>query len=248
MSKKQRHERKKTERARRRRSSFHLRPAQRAKSAGSAVRDGAMALAAAAAIAGGTQAYASPVRFENPAGAGHFDWAQDGGTVVLDVTDPAAAQPGLAALPSAFEQVSFSAYYYDRIGAASFLNNAVTGVQVGGYGNYFVVGGASGDPIPSGSAWASYGFAYLPYYGGTALSEGLATYLGVRFDLGAGFQYGWIGVVRTGFELDAFAWGYETDAGVPIAAGAVPEPSSLALLAFGAGAVTTRRRRRDHVN
>jgi hypothetical protein len=58
------------------------------------------------------------------------------------------------------------------------------------------------------------------------LPEGVETYLGVSFDLGAGTQYGWIGVVRNAAMLDAFAWGYETDPGVPIAAGAWPPCSS----------------------
>lgn len=43
-------------------------------------------------------------------------------------------------------------------------------------------------------------------------------------------------------ELDAFAWGYETDPDVPIAAG-IPEPGTLAALALGAAAALAGRRR-----
>ena len=98
--------------------------------------------------------------------------------------------------------------------------------------------------IPSGFTWNNQRYSQYAGYGPeTLLPEGTPTYLGLRFN-GPNYQYGWIGVVRTSQQLEAFAWGYETEPGVPIAAGA-PEPGSLALLAFGAAGVAGCRRRRN---
>lgn len=198
-------------------------------------RRAVQALAAGAMIAAGTQAYGDPIRFDNPPGAGHFDWAVLSAYIPLDVMLPAGAQPGDPLATSAFEQYATP--------GASFLrsNTGASDLQVGGpYGND-VVGVDAGELIPSGFAWASRGYTYYPGYG-SQLAEGQPTYLGVRFDLGSGDHYGWIGVVRTATELDAFAWGYETEAGVPIPAG-IPEPGTLAALALGAAAVLAGRRR-----
>ena len=113
---------------------------------------------------------------------------------------------------------------------------AATGLEVGGLYDAFLVDFDWG--VPSGAAWGQQGFTYHYYYG-SQLPEAEATYLGVRFDLGEGFHYGWVGVVREGTGLEAFAWGYETTPGVPIEG---PEPGTLAMLAFGAVLVGSRRR------
>lgn len=55
-------------------------------------------------------------------------------------------------------------------------------------------------------------------------------------------RFGWMhidSVSSSGFHIDGYA--YE-DSGAPITAGAVPEPSSLALLALGAAGVRALRR------
>jgi hypothetical protein len=60
---------------------------------------------------------------------------------------------------------------------------------------------------------------------GSHFAEGEPLYIGVEFDPGDGWHYGWIGVTRSGLDLDVSGWAYETEAGVPIAAGAgVPNP------------------------
>ena len=76
---------------------------------------------------------------------------------------------------------------------------------------------------------------------------GQDVYLGARLKLPAQWHYGWIGVTRGGYyglELEAFAWGYETDPGVPIAAG-IPEPGTLGMLALGFVGVGTATRWRS---
>ena len=241
MSKHEKHvrrERKKTDRARRLGARF--RHPLSSPLCGSHIKHGAAALAAAAVIAAGTQAYATPVRFENPPGAGHFNWTRAPGEDVLNVLQDAASQPGAAGAVASFDLDS----YYGTVIKGGTTSTQLQGSFVGGYG--FVIGVASGDSIPTASPlfddgrWYVYSnYPYAPL--ASLLPENDQTYLAIRFDQGGGYQYGWIGVVRTGMELDAFAWGYETEVGVPIPAG-VPEPGSLALLAFGAAAALRKRR------
>ena len=78
----------------------------------------------------------------------------------------------------------------------------------------------------------------------TNFAPGERAYMGVRFSGVDGWHYGWIGVTYSAHAFSAFAWGYETAPGVPIAAGA-PAPGTVAALAFGAAAISSRKRRQD---
>jgi hypothetical protein len=209
-------------------------------------------LAAAAAIAAGTQAYGEVVIFINPPEGepGHFDWTlgpDDGfpGTPAqwLDITRPSTDQGGLAG-PRSVAQLVFS-------------------------------GGSDGDSLNYTDGGASvgtdiYGGDTRPFYAGDTISgvtsdfyhvsthaqaghgppsslfpASVQAYMGVRFSDIDGYHYGWIAVMREyvwSMDFDAFAWGYETEPGVPIVAG-IPAPGTLAALAFGA--VVTRRKRKD---
>lgn len=202
----------------------------------------AQALAAGAAIAAGTQAYAEPIRFDNPAGAEHFVWTASPGQEYLNILSDAASQPGLAGQDGTFWRRSVPGYGEvvrgDPGGASGEVQMYFTDYR-------FLASTDANEPIPIPAVnFASSGFIEVIYpgYEGTYLPEGTATYLGVRFDPGDGIHYGWIGVIKTGLELDAFAWGYETEPGVPIAAG-IPEPGTLAALAFGAVVLGAARRR-----
>jgi hypothetical protein len=71
-----------------------------------------------------------------------------------------------------------------------------------------------------------------------------SAYFGLRFGATAPYNYGWI-QLREGTQpgaWDLLAYGIETTPDTPIAAGAVPEPTSLGALAIGAAAIMFRRR------
>jgi hypothetical protein len=72
-------------------------------------------------------------------------------------------------------------------------------------------------------------------------------YVGVQFEIGGNTHYGWVEVEVpfrgvNGGTIRSFA--YETQPGVPILAGAVPEPSALLLLTSGLALPLCRRWRR----
>ena len=243
-----RRERRKTDRARRTRARSSSSPNSTANPlVGRIPKSAAAALAAAAAIAAGTAAYAAPVRFDNPAHGdpGHFEWI--GGTpdhaIALDMVFDAASQTGDWDSYSQFGQTNELDYRGLSQVYAFGRQNHEGYVQVSGPFGDMLTGVDSGDLIPSGMLWTNSGNIWYGGAGGYSyLLEGEQTYLGVRFPItvGGSDHYGWIGVVRTGQDLDAFAWGYETTPGVPIEAG-IPEPGSLALLAVGAVAVLRKR-------
>ena len=70
-----------------------------------------------------------------------------------------------------------------------------------------------------------------------SISEGL---VGFRFDLGKGFQYGYADTAGT----NLYGFRFETTPGVSVAFGAVPEPTTWALLVGGFGMTGFAMRRR----
>lgn len=76
---------------------------------------------------------------------------------------------------------------------------------------------------------------------------GVRAYAGIAFRVDGAIHYGWIGLdnwdwVNVG---NVLGWAYETRPGVPILAGAVPEPSTWALL-IGGGVLIVWFRRKRH--
>jgi hypothetical protein len=72
-----------------------------------------------------------------------------------------------------------------------------------------------------------------------------SAYLGFEFQQDAATYYGWmrVGCPLTGINVGwVYDYAYETTPDTPIAAGAVPEPSSLALLAAGVATLFFRRK------
>jgi hypothetical protein len=245
-----------------------MRPLPRQRKLESQYRSRAIkALAAGAAIAAGTQAYAAPIRFDNPPPGepSHFEW----GTGydywnALYINLPSDQQGnknypgyygGFQRGPRSFSRTAEWQYYGWHPGwvvAGWFwdgMPNADIQTDTGSYGNAW--GFAAGETVPSPSAlWdhtfygGSMGKIRDPNNGFSLIPEGVPAYLGVRISNlagGAGWHYGWIGVIRDAGNLQAFAWGYESELNTPIAAG-IPEPGTLAMLAFGAALAVGRRR------
>jgi hypothetical protein len=223
-------------------------------------------LAAAAAIAAGTQAYGEVVIFINPdeGEPGHFDWDvgdEFAATSWLDITRPSADQAGLLD-PRSVGQIGSHQIGYG--GGASFWWNRNSRLYDGGHGAWVAAeapgynsrtialpGGETIDGRLNFNGISTHaGATSTQYYGYIVWSNfaaGEASYMGVRFSDMDGYHYGWIGVVRPdplGIDLDAFAWGYETEPGVPIIAG-IPAPGTLAALAFGAAVTRRGRKRKD---
>lgn len=71
----------------------------------------------------------------------------------------------------------------------------------------------------------------------------LRTYIGVEFLIDSATHYGWIEVQGHWSYPYAMVWGwaYESTPGMPIAAGAIPEPTTLSLLGIGAAALLFRK-------
>lgn len=132
-------------------------------------------------------------------------------------------------------------------------NNQVSGTpatppDLGGYGLPIILGGSISVDTP----WlGNFPVSQINDVFGPILSAqrgqlvatgpfaGLDGYLGVRFHIGTDLHYGWIRVnSNLGFPNQALGyiteWAYNSVPNEPLAAGVVPEPSALALLALGA--------------
>ena len=74
------------------------------------------------------------------------------------------------------------------------------------------------------------------------------SYMGVEFDIGGNTHYGWIDLFASSDSpyAEIYGWGYETDPGVGILAGAgmIPEPATSALLVAGGLLLVLRRKRK----
>lgn len=115
----------------------------------------------------------------------------------------------------------------------------------------------AGTTIGSGSGFATYGFFNNNYAGGTLpAGEGLGDwtfgergFVGMSIQINAQTVYGWADVQFNNYDgsgvgsFTLFGYAYE-DNGMSIAAGAVPEPSTFALLAAGAAGVAFLKRRK----
>lgn len=158
-------------------------------------------------------------------------------------------------------------------GAAGFaVRDFVHSTAVNGHASFFISGGNGGTAAFVGYALGSLSvyasrlalganiagrpnfvtnggyFAYLARHTTGQFTTPGDGYVGIKFNIGSGVQYGWVhfnmgGGPRNNFTLVDYAY---ADPGTSITAGqkAVPEPGSLALLAVGGAGLLAWRKRR----
>jgi hypothetical protein len=212
-------------------------------------------LAFAVTIASGTIAYADIQFFDNS--AGDFDW---GLGPSRPFNDPYLDRQFLDITRGPLDQLG-AVYPYDSPGWGydqtyttfrqevyyDFPNNYATAVYTYGgllVDGYFIQSVGAGTQIGGMGQQFYVGFIAQNYYGSfdSLIPEGVRTYLGAQIKMNYETHYGWIGVIRNGFELETFGWAFEDSPNTPIEAGAVPAPGTLAALVLGAGALAGRRR------
>ncbi|MEO5720789.1 MAG: PEP-CTERM sorting domain-containing protein [Chthoniobacterales bacterium] len=123
------------------------------------------------------------------------------------------------------------------------------GTNIGPGGAFFA------GPSPQVTLGSRYRSGGVPsYYGGFAagpnangaVAPGTTAYVGFRFNAADGTHYGWIQLSVGPGSIDFVSAAYQSTPNTAIAAGAIPEPGTLGLLALGAvgilGAAVKRRR------
>jgi hypothetical protein len=100
-------------------------------------------------------------------------------------------------------------------------------------------------PVADRSMLASYAYSPFNPSSSGAFNNGQVAFVGLLIDIDSGVHAGWARIqVPSRREAVIFDYAYETTPGVPIIAGAVPEPPSLVLLAAGAAGLAALRRKR----
>ncbi len=111
------------------------------------------------------------------------------------------------------------------------------------------------DPIGPKLSWGKDGLLfYKTTYGGAYgnFKNGKTGYIGISFNAAGGAKnYGWVNIAANSTDSYRITdWAYQTDgtailAGDTIGPAAVPEPTSLALIAMGAGGLAIFRKRKQ---
>jgi hypothetical protein len=208
-------------------------------------------LATAAAVAAATaSAQAEAVRYENTT---NFSWLFN----TLDVTQSAEDQT-FGITGSSIYMDYFGDFYPTFSYSHTYTSGDGAEIFNGGFGNRYakplnagtLIGPDLQDGAFSQSSTFEFAFTACDYYYNYDCTDGtrgllpanVDTYLGIRLNIDGNTHFGWVGVNRSGAFIDVFAWGYETEANVGVRAG-VPSPGPLAVLAFGAAGVLSRKKR-----
>ena len=221
-------------------------------------------LAGAAALAGASQAYGTIVVRPTPANIiGHDPAASTVGTQTTRLID--LDGNGTNDLRISYRSFTSGAYYIQQSFVLSFTGQTAAYGPVGTQDQYYAYQLAGGDAIPGSNPFGQ-NMGMPPFLTHVATNVNGNNYgfwaLGDRGFIGFSFRdannqldYGYIELETDAFMsagdpggIQFFSLAYETSGG-PIAAGAVPEPSTLAALAFGgaglAAAAFRRRKKAD---
>ena len=167
-----------------------------------------------------------------------------------------AFESGASTVTKSQALVAFDGLVQWKMNTNASSSDAALGFDIGSIGWAFVIGtgastyGKNGGTVifldegaTIGSSSVSGSFAIW-----NALTAEQSGYIGVRFrDSNLNTFYGWIEaeVSEDGSTLSLISWAYD-DSGASIIAGAVPEPTAMALLAMGAVGVGAYRRRKKN--
>jgi hypothetical protein len=194
-------------------------------------KHGPEALAAAVVLAGG-MAFGAPVRFDND---GSFEWRPGacGDTVWLDITLAPADQGGGGYYYYPPDSALSQTYYYGTCNDNKDGNYFYCGYRA--FNNAWVQEGGSYsvvDPLAAGtiigpdSAWGDR--TTMSVYRSPCCEAndwgtvGTVAYAGVRIAIDGRTHYGWVKCRLTdprAAQLEALAWGYESEPDTPVAAG-----------------------------
>lgn len=200
-------------------------------------------------------ASSEPVRFENPTGAGHIDWEN----FAIDITLPASQQTGTESVSTLVNSVNVDPpehFPQDIVSSLSmgFTTRIVVDPDIGIVPMEFGELIGPGGMIPDGGGAVF--FRDTIEENGGPVSSLVFFPLGVSF-IGVSFKafpeddvvthFGWMEVdlfqrPDGTHKVDALAWGYETEPGVPVAAGA-PAPGAAGAFVIAGAAWCLRRRR-----
>ncbi|HMP06244.1 MAG TPA: PEP-CTERM sorting domain-containing protein [Lacipirellulaceae bacterium] len=150
----------------------------------------------------------------------------------------------------------------DRLPAGELSRNFTNSLPASGKGNQYyirsfefgdVIGPGLPEPIFLGSGYPNFNgnvATNANNFGKTSTPQ----YWGFGLNINGAIHYGWgrVSTIGSGgspnvFTATLYEYAYQSEPGVPIMAGQVPEPTSLAMLAAGGGglALASRRKRRS---
>ena len=192
--------------------------------------------------------------YSTAAGLGAFAFVQaaEGTIVFTDVSDQAITQ-GDPPIYLNLDGVGYNEFAIAAFNDSVRVNPYNIGPQdskvLTSMGSYYVFSFAAGEIIGDGDNAAGgarfAGRVSGPYFYNFVGTDG---YVGLQWDIGGGdVRFGWARVDVTpdnGGTATLYSFAYESIANTPLAAGAVPEPTSLGLLAAGGGALALANRRR----